>query len=56
MALPPAARIIPPLDFRPGASLRAEHTRPFELPDPDDELRATIQRIVDNEVAHIPMR
>jgi hypothetical protein len=33
-----------------------EYTGPFELPEPDDELRAIIQRIVDNEVAHLPMR
>ncbi len=30
--------------------------RPFDLPDPDDELRAMVQQIVDNEVAHVPMR
>jgi hypothetical protein len=33
-----------------------EYTGPFELPDPDEEMRATIQRIVDNEVKHVPVR
>ncbi len=33
-----------------------EYTGPFELPDPDDDLRAMVQRIVDNEVAHVPTR
>jgi hypothetical protein len=29
-----------------------KYTGPFELPEPDDELRSTVQHIVDNEVAH----
>jgi hypothetical protein len=29
---------------------------PFELPDPDEDICATIQRIVDNEVKHVPVR
>jgi hypothetical protein len=33
-----------------------KYTGPFQLPEPDDELRAMVQRIVDNEVAHVPMR
>ena len=33
-----------------------EYTGPFELPEPDEETRATIQRIVDNEVKHVPTR
>lgn len=33
-----------------------EYTGAFELPDPDEYLRATMQRIVDYEVAHVPMR
>lgn len=33
-----------------------EYTGPFELSEPDDELRDTIQRIVDNEVKHVPTR
>jgi hypothetical protein len=33
-----------------------EYTGPFELPEPDEEVRATIQRIVDNEVKHVPVR
>jgi len=33
-----------------------EYTGPFELPEPDDELRALVQRIVDNEVKHMPTR
>lgn len=33
-----------------------EYTGPFDLPEPDEELRATIQRIVDNEVKHVPVR
>jgi hypothetical protein len=33
-----------------------EYTGPFELPEPDDDMRATIQRIVDNEVKHVPLR
>lgn len=33
-----------------------EYTGPFELPDPDDEVRAIVQRIVDNEVKHVPTR
>ncbi len=32
------------------------YTGPFELPETDDDLRATIERIVDNEVKHVPMR
>lgn len=33
-----------------------EYAGPFELPEPDDELRATIQRVVDNEVRHLALR
>jgi hypothetical protein len=33
-----------------------EYTGPFELPEPDDELRAMVQHIVDNEVKHVPVR
>ena len=33
-----------------------EYTGTFELPDPDADMRATIQRIVDNEVKHVPTR
>jgi hypothetical protein len=33
-----------------------KYTGPFELPEPDDELRSMAQRIVDNEVKHVPMR
>jgi hypothetical protein len=33
-----------------------EYTGPFDLPDPDEEVRSTIQRIVDNEVKHVPTR
>lgn len=32
------------------------YTGSFELPEPDEDLRATIQRIIDNEVNHVPMR
>jgi hypothetical protein len=33
-----------------------EYTGPFELPDPDGETRAIVQRIVDNDVNHVPTR
>ncbi len=34
-----------------------EYTGPFELPEPDDELRAMVQRVVvDREVTHVPTR
>jgi hypothetical protein len=33
-----------------------EYTGPFELPEPDEELRSMVQHIVDNEVAHVPVR
>jgi hypothetical protein len=33
-----------------------EYTGPFELPEPDEEIRAIVQRIVDNEVKHVPTR
>ena len=33
-----------------------KYTGPFELPDPDEELRAMVQTIVDNEVKHLPTR
>ena len=33
-----------------------EYTGPFDLPDPDEETRAIVQRIVDNEVKHVPTR
>ena len=33
-----------------------EYTGPFELPEPDDDLRTLVQRIVDNEVQHVPTR
>jgi hypothetical protein len=33
-----------------------EYTGPFELPEPDEDMRATIRRIVDNEVKHVPVR
>jgi len=33
-----------------------EYTGPFELPEPDEEVRAIVQRIVDNEVKHVPTR
>jgi hypothetical protein len=33
-----------------------EYTGPFELPDPDEDIRAIVQKIVDNEVKHVPMR
>ena len=33
-----------------------EYTGPLEMPEPDDERRATVQKIVDSEVAHVPMR
>lgn len=32
------------------------YTGPFELPEPDDELRGMIQHIVDNEAKHVPVR
>jgi hypothetical protein len=33
-----------------------EYTGPFDLPDPDEETRAIVQRIVDNDVNHVPTR
>ncbi len=30
------------------------YTGPFDLPEPDEDLRSTIQRIVDREVQHVP--
>ena len=30
-----------------------KYTGPFDLPEPDDETRRTVQRIVDNEVRHV---
>ena len=33
-----------------------KYTGPFDLPEPDDDLRATVQHIVDNEVRHVPTR
>ena len=33
-----------------------EYTGPFELPEPDEDVRAIVQRIVDNEVKHVPTR
>lgn len=33
-----------------------KYTGPFDLPEPDDELRAMMQQIVDNEVTHVPVR
>ncbi len=33
-----------------------KYTGPFELPEPDEELRAIVQHIVDNEVRHVPTR
>lgn len=33
-----------------------KYTGPFDLPDPDDELRAMVQQIVDNEVKHLRTR
>jgi len=33
-----------------------KYTGPFELPEPDEGLRAMVQHIVDNEVKHVPMR
>ncbi len=33
-----------------------KYTGPFELPEPDDELRGIIQHIVDNEVRHLSHR
>ncbi len=33
-----------------------EYTGPFELPEPDEEIRAIVQRIVDNDVKHVPVR
>ncbi len=33
-----------------------KYTGPFELPEPDQEVRAMVQHIVDNEVRHVPMR
>jgi len=32
------------------------YTGPFELPEPDEEIRATIDRIVEHEVRNVPMR
>ena len=32
------------------------YTGPFELPNPDEETRAMVQHIVDNEVKHVPVR
>ena len=31
-----------------------KYTGPFELPEPDEELRATIEKIVDHEVRNVP--
>jgi len=33
-----------------------KYTGPFDLPDPDEDVRNAIQRIVDNEVKHVPTR
>ena len=33
-----------------------KYTGPFELPEPDEEMRAAIQHVVDSEVRHVPMR
>ncbi len=33
-----------------------EYTGPFELPEPDEDLRSIAQRIVDNEVKHVTTR
>ncbi len=33
-----------------------EYTGPFELPEPDEEIRDVVQRVVDNEVNHVPTR
>ena len=33
-----------------------EYTGPFDLADPDEETRAMVQHIVDNEVKHVPVR
>jgi hypothetical protein len=33
-----------------------EYTGPFELPEPDDELRATIEKIIAREASHVPTR
>jgi hypothetical protein len=33
-----------------------EYTGPFDLPDPDEEIRSIVQRIVDNDVKHVPTR
>lgn len=33
-----------------------EYTGPSELPEPDEDLRTIVQRIVDNEVKHVPTR
>ncbi len=33
-----------------------EYTGPFDLPEPDEETRAIVQRIVDNDVNHVPTR
>ena len=33
-----------------------KYTGPFELPEPDEELRAMVQHIVDSEVRHVPTR
>jgi hypothetical protein len=31
-----------------------QYTGPFELPEPDEDIRAIVQKIVDNEVKHVP--
>jgi hypothetical protein len=31
-----------------------EYTGPFELPEPDEDIRDIVQKIVDNEVKHVP--
>lgn len=33
-----------------------KYTGPFDLPEPDDELRATIEKIVEHEVNNVPTR
>ncbi|MEX2225252.1 MAG: hypothetical protein WEB52_02240 [Dehalococcoidia bacterium] len=33
-----------------------EYTGPFELPEPDDELDAMVERIVEREIRHVPTR
>jgi hypothetical protein len=33
-----------------------KYTGPFELPEPDEELRATIEKIVEHEVRNVPTR